>query len=1483
MKSVQNYAKDLIVQELEKKLDTDISIGKLKFQPFDAIELDSVFLYDRDKNLILMAEEISAHFDLLHLFKNNLVVSSARISDFSINLCKENKDSALNIQFIIDAFKPKEKNNNSELLVNLNLISIVNGNFNYDVKDKPVVDNKFDVNHIQVSRLNAKFALKSLKSDSLNIQVKKLNLKDRSGLEIKNLTTRLITQGGKAWMKGFRLDLPNSFIELDKCQVNVNAPDSVSNVMDYLNFDCKIAPSHISPKDVSVLVPALHNFKDLITIEAELSGSVDNVLVSNLSLVYGQKSKLKANAEVRGIRNKKKMHLHGRVENLTIERNELEKLVNNLSEKPLKLPAYINELGTIVFEGDLSGYLNQLTAFGKLSTDIGSVKTDILFGFDPDRNIKSYAEGKINSDNLNINKLFGNKDLDDLMFTVGIHYNQPVHGDAKGNVEAVIQNFSYKNHSYKNIKFDTEFKNLKFNSKLTINDPNGKFNLDGLFDFSDKENPLLNFTAKAREIQLDSLHIADSLHQSYLSFDLDVNFKGKNIDDADGFIKIDSLQFSRNDKNFFLKRFLLKTGENENKRYLDIVSDILNGSIRGNYSLMSLGGSLKETVIPYMDVFQKSGYTKRKSIKPQEKTNILNFDFNFNNTTSLSSVLNLPVTIISQAKLTGFYNSLTDKFKLEVFTPSIIASGKSIQSGYFVLENPKDEIKANFSGTLVNNKNTSNNISVKSSLKENTIKTNLSFDADNKQKAKGDFSLLTKLSKTNDKLQVDIDILPGELMLNNIAWKMGNSHICLHGDKSIEINNLSIQSDDGHQGAKINGKYSPNNITDILKIELKNIDLSYVFETLAIDALKFGGLTTGNVLVSSIEGKPYANTRLDVRDFSFNGTELGSLNLFSELDDKTNKVIMEGTILSKENKKTFVSGYVDPVKQGLLIGFDADSIDIGFIGYYASSLFDKVSGKGSGHVTISGNFSRVTVEGDAYIQDGNIGLNFLNTTYSFSDSIHMRKNLIYFNDISFKDQHNNVAKGSGKVVHDHFSDFVYYINLSADNFLLYNASENLNPLFYGKVFGSGNGEISGDMQAINIDIRMRTEKNTSVHMNFMDEEVNEYSFITYKNNINHNDSLPADNIHTAVKPIQSNSGIDINMNFYIDATPEASVEILMDPVGGDVLKGSGSGAIQFVWSTKTSPQLFGNYLINRGNYNFTFQKLMERKFSIEDGSSVQFTGDPFGAMLDVKALYKLTANLNDLDKDLVRNSGQTNIPVNCVLHLTGPLKRPNVGLDIAFPSADPEIERQIKNLINTEDMINKQVAYLLILSKFYTPDYANIESKTSDFAAVASATLSTQLSKIISQIDDRWQVGTNIRYSDAGFTNTEVELVLSSQLLNDRLIINGNFGYREDKNKANNQDNFIGNVDIEYLLNNSGSWRIKAYNHYNEKYYYTETSIQTQGVGLMYKKDFDRISELFRRKRKRKPAPVATGVLYPSVQDTSKTIGYLNGFVKIKQ
>lgn len=1469
---VQEYAKNIILEELKKKIGTDLGIGKLHFEPFNTIELDSVYLNGQSNEKILLVDRISAGVDLFSLLEGKIVITSAWLKDFEIFLSKETPDGELNIQHVIEAFKPKDNKPKSKLNFVLNALNISNGKFYYDVKNMPEKENQFDVNHIAVSDLNAKIALKSLESDSLNIQVKRINLREKSGFELSNLVFRLITQNKKASIRGLKLDLPASSIILDKCELNLTPTNDSAKLLDYAKLYCKIAPSHIKPKDISFLVPSLRHFDDVLLLEGTIDGNMDDLNIIDLSLAMEDQVHLLANAEIKDIRYPEKTYVLGSIDEFEIASRALESTINSFSEKKKKLPDVLKNLGNISFEGDISGYLKQLTAFGSLETDLGIVKTDLLFGFNPQKGIASYFKGKVYTMAFDLENLSNNKDFGEISMNLSVDLVRSTYGKMKGMAKGEVYNFDFKGYTYEEMLFNANYDGLKIDGNMALNDKNGLLNIDGLFDLSDKDHPDLNFNARVENLQLGELNLMKNMDQTQLSFNIDADFVGKTPDSAEGYIKVDSVDFIREDKTFRLNEFLLQVSGLADNKKISIKSDIINGEVKGALSFSSIAASIQQSLQPYLSALVKT--SKKK--KPDDDDNILNFNFHINDTEALSDILKLPVTIYDYADIKGAYNNITDKFNLEIQSPSLKAAGMKIKSSKIVIDNPDDTINASINTIILGKKDVENNIRIASNIIDNKIYTDIFLTNDGKQKANGHFYVSTEFSKYEDlPLAVNINVLPSNLLLNNAHWKMDNSNFYIQ-DKAYTVNDFYVYNEEGDQEIKIDGRYS-NDPHDILKAELKNINLEYIFQTLAIDALQFGGYTTGNIYVSTIESKPYANTRLNVRDFKFNGTELGSLNLFSELDEETNKVGMNGLITSKEKKLTKVDGILDPIKQELSIDFDADSIDVSFLNKYAAALFQNISGRGTGTVNLSGNFSDVTVAGKAFIKDGSLGINFLNTQYSFTDTVYMRKDLIYFENLTLRDQHGNRAVASGKVRHDYFKDFNYLVNLSAENFLLYNATPLQNPIFYGKVFGSGTGSITGDETVVDLDIRMKTENNTTIRMNFMDESVSEYSFITYK------DTHKSDSVKLSksdmLSPIKTDSKLAINMNFYIDATPDAVVELIMDPVGGDILRGTGNGAMQFQWNTKASPRLYGTYNINRGSYNFTFQRLMERRFSILDGSSVQFRGDPFEANLDVEATYKVNASLNDLDKGLAEQVGQTTIPVNCILKLTGPLQKPNVGLDLRFPSTDSEIERQVKNIINTDDEINKQVAYLLILSKFRAPRGADVDNPTSDFAAVASATLSNQLTKIVSQIDDRWQLGTNIRYNDYAMEYTEAELLLSSQLLNDRLLINGNFGYRNDINIE--KEAMVADVDIEYLLNNAGTWRIKAYNHYNEKYYYTARASQTQGVGILYKKDFDTFKELFVRPRKKKST--LTDFITPLLPDSIRKGSSLGHFIKIKK
>ena len=360
----------------------------------------------------------------------------------------------------------------------------------------------------------------------------------------------------------------------------------------------------------------------------------------------------------------------------------------------------------------------------------------------------------------------------------------------------------------------------------------------------------------------------------------------------------------------------------------------------------------------------------------------------------------------------------------------------------------------------------------------------------------------------------------------------------------------------------------------------------------------------------------------------------------------------------------------------------------------------------------------------------------------------------------------------------------------------------------------------------------------------------------------------ANNIQKEMEQEEEENETDIHLNLLVDATPEATMKIIMDPVAGDYISGRGSGNIRTEFYNKGDVRMFGSYRINQGIYKFSLQEVIRKDFIIKDGSTITFNGSPLNATLDISASYTVnSASLNDLISNASAYVDQTNVKVNCLMNLTGQLTSPDIKLGLELPNERDEVQALVRNYIPTDEQMNMQILYLLSIGKF-SPENVDGTQNSDMMSSVLSSTLSGQLNNALSHIinSNNWNFGTNFSTGEKGWTDVEFETMLSGQLLNNRLLINGNFGYR-DNPLANT--NFVGDFDAEWLVNRSGDIRLKAYNETNDRYY-TKTNLTTQGIGIIFKKDFNKWNELFfwnkwLQRRKQKKQATNDSIAIPAI------------------
>ena len=516
------------------------------------------------------------------------------------------------------------------------------------------------------------------------------------------------------------------------------------------------------------------------------------------------------------------------------------------------------------------------------------------------------------------------------------------------------------------------------------------------------------------------------------------------------------------------------------------------------------------------------------------------------------------------------------------------------------------------------------------------------------------------------------------------------------------------------------------------------------------------------------------------------------------------------------------------------------------------SIANDIKGRATGKVHFYGKFKGLNLDG-AVMTDASMNFDILNTHFAIKDTILLAPSGLTFNNIHISDMEGHSGRMNGYLHFQHFKNLNYRFEIQANNMLVMNTKESTDMPFYGTVYGTGNALLTGNaIQGLDVNVAMTTNRNSIfTYIKGSVASATSNQFIKFVDKTPRRTIQDSIQIISYYEQLQQNrqeaeeeQKTDIRLNILVDATPDATMKIIMDPVAGDYISGKGTGNIRTEFYNKGDVKMFGSYQINQGVYKFSLQEVIRKDFVIKNGSTITFNGAPLDANLDIQASYTVnSASLNDLiPEESSSIIQQPNVKVNCIMNLSGILVRPTIKLGIELPNERDEVQTLVRNYISTEEQMNMQILYLLGIGKFYTEDARNNQN-SNVMSSVLSSTLSGQLNNALSQVfeTNNWNIGTNLSTGDKGWTDMEVEGILSGQLLNNRLLINGNFGYR-DNPMANT--NFVGDFEAEWLINRSGDIRLKAYNETNDRYY-TKTNLTTQGVGIMYKKDFNKWSDLF--------------------------------------
>lgn len=1457
---VQNFVKDIAVTELSRTLGASVDIEKVRVHPFNRLSVSGISLSE-GTDTIAEIDNVSGGFELFHFLRSGeLIIDYALVDGARFRLSRDSIGAPLNIENILRRLKSDEPRADKAFDLTINTVVLRNGSLGYDVLSEPLDSAaSFDANHIAISSLELNAFIPRISNAGYAFTLDHFAFKERSGFELKTMRLKAEISDHAARVTDFVVELPRSVLALKPLWVSYTDLSKIGEALRSMPLEVATSgPAVIYLPDIDAFLPQLGSVNRRFAFDFDVAGNLNQVNLRSFAMrdVDGGAFSLVATAEADSLGAREKMGFKLDRLALNIDGRELSALTAGILPLSVRKKLSLFPDLTLALRGN--GKNGRGTAALEVFGSPGALHSDLDYIY---RNKTFFISGDVVTDNFRLDLLTGNSDLGQL--TAKISGDAELGRTPEFDIDFDAESLEYRGYAYTGISSRASLDSRKrLDATVNVNDPGVA--LHAFILYSGEGERALQATATLADADLCALGLYDKRPDYKLGAKLNVEVTGGNLVSLEGNAELHDIKWV-NERNEGLKvnSVKLEAAPLERVPHISVESDFFSGAISGKYDFGSLPSQISALVRKSLPALAGAGGADKAE---DGNANDFTFDFTLQPCKQITDFFGLPVHALYDVDISGRFNSDERQAYVHVDAPYLQQGDKLYEntSIFAMLDGDKNDNRVYITSQFPTKKGDMAVSALVTAL-DSRLDTRIDWAIERAIPLNGTISFATELRKigktAEETFPVDatVDFLPGTINFGDEVWSIVPSTIDVTPDR-VAVKHFALEA--GSQAIAIDGAVGKSE-TDSITVGLRTVALLPVFETLEIDNALIGGRATGVFTAKDLlGGNPFLECpSLHVDSIGYQRCTIGDADILAQWNNERKSFYLDADITGLEGRKSRIFGDIYPFTEALDMNFDADSVPVGFLKPFMAAFTSDISGRASGQCRLFGTFKEIDLEGNIFADNVKIKIDFTGTSYTATDSVHLLPGKIKLDNITIRDAEGHTALLNGEVGHTFFKEPTFKFDITnARNFLSYNVTPRENPDWYGTIYGNGGASVSGYPGVVNINVNMATAPRSSFTFVLNDRlDAEDYSFLTFRDITP--DSLRAqttvhDDTPEAVLAFKKkvaegdDSPSEYNMDIIVDVNKDATMTLVMDPVGGDEIKAHGDGNLHLAYrSANNDLNIWGKYTLADGSYKFTLQDIIIKDFTIKEGSMIQFDGDPYGVKTNLEAFYATNANLSDLDESFLQDKevARTNVPVHALMKVTGDIRQPAIDFDLEFPTLTQDTYRKVRSIVSTSDMMNRQIIYLLALNRFYTPDYVASTTKGSELFSVASSTISSQLGNILGKLSDKWSIAPNFRSDRGDFSDVEVDVALSSRLLNNRLIFNGNFGYRD---KALNSNQFIGDFDIEYLLNKRGTWRLKAYNRYNDRNYYVRTAQTTQGVGIMFRRDFDSFFSFLRRKHK---------------------------------
>ncbi|MCS6824332.1 MAG: translocation/assembly module TamB domain-containing protein [Cytophagaceae bacterium] len=1433
----------------------NIFIGSVSVDWFDKISVENICLKDPENNDMISIQKIELDYTILSLLRQKINIDNVSLINGQVNLIKYDKKDYLNIdafakkiQELTTSDAPKDSLRKPVPFV-INKITLKNMLFSYRDHAYSSIKGQFNHGDMIFDSIYATVDEFKVIRDTVAIDIHNLKTRLReSHIVVDDLDTKFVLTDNSLEFHNLNLQIGDTRIR-DFFEMRFSSYADMSDFTDKVILNAHFKDSHIHSKDVAHFAPFVRHINDYLHISGDFSGTISRFMINHLDLHFGKSSHISGHMHFIGLPQIEQTFIEVEFKKMNVYTYDLAQYLNKQSYE------LISKLKLIQGKGEFVGLLNDFVANGSFNTPFGNFKTDVNFKLDEHSN-KPHYSGEVITENLDIGTLFENPLLQKIDMTGTVEGEGFTKDDAKINLDAKITKIGIHKYQYSNIVTKATLSKRMFNGDLTVRDTNLIFHARGKIDFTKEGEEVFDLKANITRANLHALNISPA--DSKLISDFDVSFTGTDPDKIVGKIFLRNTFFTYDHKYFFLKSLYAESQREGNQHIITVDSDILDFRAEGDFTFTRIASDFEILSKEYALYFKQNAkeiqeyYRKKKVISEQKQT--AEFSLYLKNVNHLLSMYIPDVYISSKTLITGSYSSgYTKIINLNTYIDSIVYKGNEIYNTTIDLSTSKVSDSSNVLASLYVNSKKQNLNSIRQT--ENFVFDAVWDDLDI------DFSCSVKEFKSNNhivlsgilsflKEQKLITFKQSYINILDKKWNIKDSARVYLNESEISFHNLRISNND--QYISVIGAISERQNKEAL-FTIKSLELAGLNSVMPV---KLSGILDGAIKIKNIFSSPDVTGYISAKDLYFEQIKIGDVNgttkwnpLKEELDLTIN-VERDGVQVIKTYGRIFNTSHSD--KEQVQLTANLDNADLSLIAPLFKGVASNIQGKAVGNLQITGRLNDIDMTGEILIKHGKIKIDYLGTSYSFSDKIYFSKDNIRVKKMRLVDKDGDYIILSGGLYHDGFSKFVVDLDGAMKNFSVLQTTEKDNSLFYGDAKMTGNLSILGPFENLEINIDAKSEKDTRIFIPVNSPNtITQQDYIVFKK-------------HGHQK--KNKDSIDLSgilMNFNMEITPDAYTEIIFDKVSGDIIRARGQGNLKLNIDTRGDFNMYGNYTIHSGAYNFTMAGLISKEFNILKNSTIQWSGDPYTGLLDIKAKYTQPSSLKPLIQDsILRNSpdAQRSYEVDVLLGLKGNLLSPEISLDIQIPRppSNPGLSTIVTEFLttvkNNDQELNRQVFSVIMLGRLSAPN--SFSGAGSSNTNSVSEVFSNQLSHFLSQVDENLQIDVNLKNFDRDALNT-FRMRLAYTTLDGRLRItrDGNFQNVQNSSQAN-ISNIAGEWTVEYLISEDGRFRMKLFNKINNNSLLTSlnNTSTSAGFSLIHTQSFNSLSELIQSgKKQNKP------------------------------